>query len=307
MASNQHQPQRKSSPQRQGKQSNKKKNQNQTIGNKVFYIATQALLCAILFFTVGKIGEKAYAYISESQDNAKLKEEYGISFASPTPSSNAAGATARPVPAYPIPTPKRYTYPQGVTLEQVQALKEKNEDFVCWLYIPDTTISYNVMQAEDNEYYLHTTIDHKYASSGSLFLDFRNNAETLEGHTIIYGHNMQDGSMFGNLLKYYNGTDDTYLREHPYLYTYAENGVGIWQIFSVYETTTDEYYIETYFETQEAYYSFIKDLQNKSVYKTDVLLKATDDVMTLSTCYKFHSENGRLVVNAVRVGTAPLL
>lgn len=56
--------------------------------------------------------------------------------------------------------------------------------------------------------------------------------------------------MFGNLLKYYNGTDDTYLREHPYLYTYAENGVGIWQIFSVYETTTDEYYIETYFETR---------------------------------------------------------
>ena len=54
------------------------------------------------------------------------------------------------------------------------------------------------------------------------------------------------------------------------------------------------------------YYHFIKDLQNKSAFKTDVLLKATDDVMTLSTCYKFHSENGRLVVNAVRVGTAPL-
>ena len=128
----------------------------------------------------------------------------------------------------------------------------------------------------------------------------------MKGHTIIYGHNMQDGSMFGNLLKYYTSGNDNYLKEHPFLYTYAENGVGIWQIFSVYETTTDEYYIETYFQSQDAYYHFIKDLQNKSAFKTDVLLKATDDVMTLSTCYKFHSENGRLVVNAVRVGTAPL-
>lgn len=268
---------------------------------------TQAALCAILFFTVGKIGEKAYAYISERQANAGLQEEVGISFSKPTPSPSQTGATAKPVPSYPIATPKRYTYPEGITSEQIRTLKERNEDFVCWLHIPDTTISYNVMQAEDNDFYLHRTIDKTYASSGSLFLDFRNDASSLKGHTIIYGHNMQDGSMFGNLLKYYTGGNDSYLKAHPYLYTYAENGVGIWRIFSVYETTTEEYYIETYFETEDAYYNFIKDLQNKSAFKTDVLLKATDDVMTLSTCFKFHSENGRLVVNAVRVGWAPLV
>lgn len=63
------------------------------------------------------------------------------------------------------------------------------------------------------------------------FWIFRNNAATMKGHTIIYGHNMQDGSMFGNLLKYYTSGNDNYLKEHPFLYTYAENGVGIWQIF----------------------------------------------------------------------------
>ena len=264
-------------------------------------------MCAILFFTVGKIGEKAHAYISENQDNRHIQTELGISFATPTPAPGEAGATPRPVPSYPIPTPKRYTYPEGITLEQVRSLKERNEDLVFWLHIPDTTISYHVMQSEDNDFYLHKNLDKNYASSGSLFLDFRNDAVTLEGHTIVYGHNMQDGTMFGNLLKYYTGGNDAYLKEHPYLYTYAENGVGIWQIFSVYETTTDEYYIETYFQSQESYYNFIKDLQNKSAFKTDVLLKATDHVMTLSTCYKFHSENGRLVVNAGRVGTAPLI
>lgn len=275
------------------------------MGNKIFYIATQAVLCAILFFTVGKIGEKAYAYISERQDHEAIQENYGISFETP-PSQENISSTARPFPSYPITTPKRYTYPEGITKGQILDLKDKNEDFMFWLHIPDTTISYYVMQAEDNDFYLHRNIEKKYARSGSLFLDFRNNAATMKGHTIIYGHNMQDGSMFGNLLKYYTSGNDNYLKEHPFLYTYAENGVGIWQIFSVYETTTDEYYIETYFQSQDAYYHFIKDLQNKSAFKTDVLLKATDDVMTLSTCYKFHSENGRLVVNAVRVGTAPL-
>ena len=252
------------------------------------------------------ISLKAYAYISERENHAGLLRNMGIGFENPTHTPAASGTSARPVPSYPVATPKRYTYPEGITLQQLQELKEKNEDFVCWLYIPDTTINYNVMQAEDNDFYLHKTIDKTYASSGSLFLDFRNNPETLEGHTIVYGHNMQDGTMFGNLLKYYTGNNDSYLKAHPYLYTYSEKGVGIWEIFSVYETTTDEYYIETYFDSQDSYYNFIKDLQNKSAFQTDVLLKATDDVMTLSTCFKFHSENGRLVVNAVRVGTSIL-
>lgn len=300
MASNRPQPQQKDCPPQ------KPHKEDQSRGNKVFYIITQAFLCAILFFTVGMLGEKGYAYIAERENHARLQNELGVSFQTASPTPAPADITPRPVPSYPVATPKRYSYPEGITLEQLKTLREKNSDFACWLYIPDTTINYYVMQAEDNDYYLHKTIDKTYAASGSLFLDFRNNAETMAGHTIIYGHNMQDGSMFGNILKYYNGSDDSYLKEHPYLYTYSENGVSIWQIFSVYETTTDEYYIETYFASQEAYYNFIKDLQNKSVYKTDVLLKATDDVLTLSTCYKFHSEDGRLVINAVRVGTSIL-
>lgn len=283
-----------------------KKKQKQSLTGKVFYIATQTILCAILFFTAGMISDKGYAYVSEREDNDRIRNEFGITFSTMEPANptGVAQSTAKPVPAYPLATPQRYKYPDGITLEQLKALKDRNDDFVFWLYIGGTTINYNVMQSEDNSFYLRRNIDKNYAHSGSLFLDFRNDAKTLSGHTIVYGHNMNDGSMFGNLLKYYTGGNDTYLKEHPYLYTYSENGVGIWEIFSVYETTTDEYYIQTRFSSDEDYYSFIKDLQNKSAFKTDVLLKATDDVMTLSTCYKFNHVNGRLVVNAVKVGTS---
>ncbi len=287
----------------------KKQKQKQSLTGKAFYIATQMILCAILFFTAGMLSDKGYAYVSEREDNEMIRNELGITFtATPAPSKSTAEAqtTSKPVPAYPVETPKRYTYPEGITIEQLKSLKERNSDFAFWMYIGDTTINYNVMQAADNDYYLHRNIDGKHADSGSLFLDFRNDPETLKGHTIVYGHNMNDGSMFGNLLKFYTGGNDTYLKEHPYMYTYSENGVGIWKIFSVYETTTDEYYLQTRFTSNDEYYTFIKDLQNKSAFKTDVLLKATDDVMTLSTCYKFNHINGRLVVNAVRVGTSIL-
>lgn len=296
-----------------------KKDNKPSLTSKAFYIATQTVLCAILFFTAGMLSDKGYAYVSEREDNEMIRNEFGITFAStPTPlqdteSSTLEGqstatpqSTSKPVPSYPVETPKRYTYPEGITIEQLKALKERSSNFAFWMYIGDTTINYNVMQATDNDYYLHRNIDGKYADSGSLFLDYRNDKNTLDGHTIVYGHNMNDGSMFGNLLKYYTGGNDTYLKEHPYLYTYSENGVGIWKIFSVYETTTDEYYLQTRFASDDEYYTFIKDLQNKSAFKTDVLLKATDDVMTLSTCYKFSHVNGRLVVNAVRVGTSIL-
>ena len=289
----------------------------QSLTSKVFYIANQMVLCAILFFAAGMLTDKGYTYVAEQEANEQIRNEFGITFepVSPTPSKESmetAGNTARPedaektVPVYPLATPPRYSYPQGITVEQLRALKKRSDNFAFWLYIGDTTINYNVMQAADNDYYLHRNIDGKYAESGSLFLDFRNDPKTLSGHTIVYGHNMNDGSMFGNLLKFYTGGNDQYLKEHPYMYTYSEDGVGIWKIFSVYETNADEYYIETNFASQELYYNFIKDLQNKSVFKTDVLLKATDDVMTLSTCYKFNHVNGRLVVSAVRVGTSIL-
>ncbi len=276
---------------------------------KIFYLLTQTILCAVLFFTIGMIGNKLYSYISEQANNQQLQNEFGISFAADNSASKNNNVTNKPVPEYPLETPPRYTYPEGITLAQIQALEEQNSDLVCWLHIPSEEIepiSYPVLQAKDNDFYLYKNFKKEYARSGSLFLDFRNDAETLSGHSIIYGHNMSDGSMFGNLLKYYQAKDGSFLRKHPYVYTYSLSGVGIWKVFSVYETTTDEDYIKTYFATEQDYFKFIKDLQNKSYFETDVLLKASDDVLTLSTCYKFNAENGRLIVNAVRVGNSIL-
>ena len=151
----------------------KKQKQKQSLTSKAFYIASQMVLCAILFFTAGMLTDKGYAYVSEREANEQIRNDFGITFSpiTPTPgngnaqNTNAPVAenTEKPVPEYPLETPPRYSYPQGITVEQLQSLKKRNEDFAFWLYIGDTTINYNVMQASDNAYYLHRNIDKKYA------------------------------------------------------------------------------------------------------------------------------------------------
>ncbi len=81
-------------------------------------------------------------------------------------------------------------------------LRAINEDIVAWIQIPGIGVDYPVVQGEDNEYYLHYTFERKANIAGSIFLDCRNRADFTDRKVILYGHNMQDGSMFSGLERY---------------------------------------------------------------------------------------------------------
>lgn len=83
-----------------------------------------------------------------------------------------------------------------------EGLRTINEDIVAWIQIPGIGVDYPVVQGEDNEHYLHYTFDGKENIAGSIFLDYRNRADFTDRKVILYGHNMQDGSMFSHLAKY---------------------------------------------------------------------------------------------------------
>lgn len=89
-------------------------------------------------------------------------------------------------------------------------LRAINEDIVAWIQIPGIGVDYPVVQGEDNEYYLHYTFERKANIAGSIFLDCRNRADFTDRKVILYGHNMQDGSMFSGLGKY---QDDSFREE----------------------------------------------------------------------------------------------
>jgi sortase B len=101
------------------------------------------------------------------------------------------------------------------------ALKAINEDAAAWLYSTDTVIDYPIMKADDYSYYLHHLPDGAFNANGSLFIDYNNAADFSEPLTVIYGHHMKSGKMFGGLKGY---KDQKHYEKHPYMYLYTEQG-----------------------------------------------------------------------------------
>ncbi|MBC1250801.1 class B sortase [Listeria welshimeri] len=186
------------------------------------------------------------------------------------------------------------THVNGEVRDELKSLQKLNKDMAGWLTIADTEIDYPILQSTDNDYYLHHNYKNEKARAGSIFKDYRNTNEFLDKNTIIYGHNMKDGSMFADLRKY---LDKDFFKAHP-TFSY-ESGLANYkvEIFSVYETTTDFYYIETDFPGKQDFDDYLEKVQQQSIYKSNVKVSSKDRIITLSTCdTEKDYEKGRMVI-----------
>ena len=102
---------------------------------------------------------------------------------------------------------------------------------VGWIQIPGTEIDYPLMQGKDNDFYLNNNWRGAKEYVGSIFLEYRNDPDMTDFNTIVYGHNMANGSMFGSLHRYQY---DAYPEEHPYVYIVTDAGVLRYEVFSTY-------------------------------------------------------------------------
>lgn len=157
-------------------------------------------------------------------------------------------------------------------------------------------ITYLVTQYSNNEYYLTRGYDREDSKSGTIFLDYRCNAKTLDlqGHYILYGHHMKNGTMFAHLMEYKN---IEFVEQNPVIRFDTLYEDYEWEIFSVYVTDTDFYYINTVFENDEEWLTFLHTIKQKSMFDLGVRLSTDDVLLTLSTCtYEF--DNARFVIHA---------
>ena len=115
-----------------------------------------------------------------------------------------------------------------------KALKEKNPEVVGWILIPDTDISYPIVQGSDNSYYLNHTFEKKENYAGAIFMDAGADASFQDRNTIIYGHNVKHGTMFAELEKF---KEQAFFEQHPYLYIFTEQQNYRCEIFSMYSTS----------------------------------------------------------------------
>lgn len=183
----------------------------------------------------------------------------------------------------------------------VERLAQENEDVVGWLAFDNVDISYPIMQGEDNDEYLHHTYSGEYNSAGSIFMEALNRPDFQDSHTIIYGHNMKNGSMFGKLKKY--KTEDFY-DMNQYFTIYTADRVMRYQIFAYYDISQYGDVYDIYFEDAKELGQMISNMQKRSYISTKIPVGTGDKIITLSTC---STEDNRFVVNAVRVSETDVL
>lgn len=186
----------------------------------------------------------------------------------------------------------------GSTQIDWTALREINQDITGWIVFNDCMVNNPVVQAKDNDYYLHHSFRNKKNDAGCIFLDCRN--KSLEDkNLVIYGHNTRDRTMFGSLKDILK--EDYFEKEgRDRIWLFEGNGHSKrYQIFSYYVIEKEDYYITTSFATDEAYESFLNTIKDRSIGKCSVEVTKEDKILTLSTCYGAMGTKKRLAIHAV--------
>ncbi|MGN4126483.1 class B sortase [Lysinibacillus sphaericus] len=177
---------------------------------------------------------------------------------------------------------------------QFNELLAVNDRMVGWISVDNTKLNNPILQADDNDFYLNHNFKNRESRAGSVFMDYRNDALDMSQNTILYGHAMKNGTMFGSLKNYLN---QDYADAHRtiYLDTLYE-GYDI-EVFAAYETTIDFYYIETEFKSDESFFQFIEQVQARSTIDMNIEIGPDDKILTLSTCKdSVMSDDHRFVV-----------
>lgn len=187
---------------------------------------------------------------------------------------------------------------------QVEKLQEQNEDIVGWIEIVGTNINYPVLQGDDNTYYMTHDYKKNKNTYGSIFLDKDYDWNIPSNNYLIYGHNLNNGTMFQELLKY---ADESYYKEHLTISFTTADEEGVYDIISVFRSkvyNTNDNVFKYYFfinpKTEEEYNYYIKNIKDISLYNIEKTADYGTQLVTLSTC-SYHVKDGRFVVVGAKV------
>lgn len=175
----------------------------------------------------------------------------------------------------------------------LNALRQVNPDVIGWIYIPGTGIHFPLLQGEDNSFYLDHSWDGRSNVLGSIYLESKNNPDFSDFNTIIYGHNITGGKMFGPLHRY---TNEDYRRLFPYVYILTDQGIFRYEIFATFLADLDSPVYGLSFNqtaTREKFLSFA--LENAQT-ENDIVPNLTDRILTLSTCTGRGHDQRRVVL-----------
>lgn len=196
---------------------------------------------------------------------------------------------------------------------KLEELHNQYEDVVAWIDIPGTNITYPVVQANDNSYYLDHTYQKEYSARGSIFLDMDASITKPSDNFLIYGHRNKNGAMFEDMMKY---KSEDFYKEHKtinFVTLLEDKEYEILAVFEsrIYRKSDKNVYRYYYFvnsddtskynsaitDPKAAYDDFVSNAKKSQLYETGVTAEYGDQLLTLSTC-AYHTDNGRFVIVA---------
>lgn len=252
---------------------------------KILYLILIVLLASVFLYSALQI----LLYVLEGKDASDVTEEIIHQVVTPaTPMLPAVSGTV----GEGVIDPEKLVLLYPDISVNVKTLREKYPDAVAWLYLPGTEIHYPVMQTESNSDYLHRLPNGKQNSAGSLFLDAIDPSDFSSFISIIYGHNMNNGSMFGRLMDYRFGN---FFEEHPYMFLFTEEETYRIELFAGVHTNVNSY---VYYRTSDPteMERFISESKKRSTFSASVSVTPEDRVLVLSTCSGGVNDPNRFVV-----------
>ena len=265
--------------------------------------AAIALVCVVLVIvavvSIVKIVNLHSAEIKQEQEIQALQEEYTSGSgdtASMPDESELVKKTDGDLETEPEDDPNAWYHDIDVDFA---GLKEQNEDIVGWIYFEDEeSISYPLLYSGD-DYYLRRNYLKEEETAGSIYIDGNNSPDLDDAHTLIYGHNMRNLSMFGNL-KFYK-TEENYFENHRYFQLITETGAYRYEIFAYKDVRTLTGGIYTTWKyVDDDFKKFVEDsICQGSYVDADIDIEDETHIVTLSTCS--YDSDVRFTVSAVRI------
>lgn len=189
-----------------------------------------------------------------------------------------------------------------------EKLENENKDIYAWIYIPNTIIDYPILQHENEDsFYLRRDLDGNKCTAGCIYSEHTyNNKDFMDFNTLLYGHNMRNGTMFNNLHKF---EDSTFFDENRYIYIYTKDNVLVYDIFAAYVTGNHHILAENSGQTETQRQIYLDELfgirDMSAHFRKDVEVDTEDHILTLVTCVKGKPDN-RYFVQGVLINPPTL-
>ena len=238
---------------------------------RIALIAICVVFVFVFAFSAYKIGSTLIGYKKAESTYTNLSNQF-VTIASAKPTQTLAPE------ASPEATAPTEVFPFKVDFE---ALKASSPDAVGWIYSADTPINYPIVHTTDNVFYIEHLHNGEFNANGAIFIDCNIAPDFSAKNTLIYGHNMNDGSMFANLRNY---RDPAYYPEHPVMYICTPDKYYRVEIVAGLITEPDSYVYAHEFQEIEQFHAYIESVKADSTFQSNVEVGDDDKIVTLSTC-----------------------